>query len=266
LDWVETAKRILTTRYLGHVFEAHEKVRSTNRRAMEWAASGVDSGAVVVADYQTEGRGRFGRSWDGGNGDSLLLSVVVRPTIGAEYLGLLPLAGGLAVVDSVRSQIPSKLVELKWPNDLLVQGRKCAGILVESVMVSGAAGVRSFQAVIGIGINVNQEVMPDSLSESATSLRIVRGQIVPRALLLAGLLECLEVRLDQLERDPESLVADYQPALSGLNREVVVSQANGDTIRGTSLGVDATGALRVWTEAGERVFTAADVTLSRQLN
>jgi BirA family transcriptional regulator, biotin operon repressor / biotin---[acetyl-CoA-carboxylase] ligase len=265
LDWIETTRRILTTRYVGQVFEAHAEIESTNRRALEWAAEGISSGAVVVADHQTRGRGRLGRSWEDGPGTSLLLSVIVRPQLADEHLSLVPLAGGLAVLDAVRPFVGGQNVKLKWPNDVLVGGLKCAGILVESVMTSGSRR-RGFHAVMGMGINVNQDSLPADLSGRACSLRMVTGRVIPRPILLAGLLESLEQRLDQLEADPGGLVSAYEPELSGLNQPVVVSWSDGQSVRGTSLGIDASGALRVWTESGERLFTAADVTLDGRSN
>jgi BirA family transcriptional regulator, biotin operon repressor / biotin---[acetyl-CoA-carboxylase] ligase len=262
LDWLQTTRRLLNTRYVGRAMEGHAVLDSTNARALAWAHDGARAGAVVVADQQTAGKGRLGRYWQGGQSLSLLFSVVARPAVEDERFGLIPLVAGLAVVDAVQPVVGESAVQLKWPNDLLVNGRKSAGILVESVMVTGGVP-KSRCAVIGIGINVNQEVMPRELEATAISLRQATGAVVPRPILLAHLLEALEDRLDQLEDDAEGVIRAYSDRLAGVNQPVSLSRPDGGQVHGTSLGIDGSGALCILTENGERsVFTAGEVTQS----
>ncbi len=278
LDWLHTTGRLLTTRSLGRSIEGYPEIDSTNARGLSWAAEGAPSGAVVVAEYQSAGRGRLGRRWVGGRGESLLFSVVFRPegrpegrpeaagrTSGANrpanHFGLLPLAAGLALRDSVQSYVGDKTVDLKWPNDLLVGGRKCAGVLVESVIIPG----RERWAVVGVGLNVNQRDFGRELSGHATSLRLAGGQEVPRPILLAQVLGALEERIEQMESHAEELVADYGAALRGTGDSVTVAQADGRVVRGTLMGIDSSGALRVSTQDRDHVFTAGEVTLSKAI-
>ena len=124
----------------------HDRCESTNALAAEAAAAGAPPGLLVLADEQSAGRGRHGRTWSAPAGSSLLLSLLLRPVVPAPSVSLLPLLTGLVLAETVGRYLPETDVALKWPNDLLVDGRKAAGILVE-----GADGA----AVVGVGINVD---------------------------------------------------------------------------------------------------------------
>ncbi|NNE71580.1 MAG: biotin--[acetyl-CoA-carboxylase] ligase [Rhodothermales bacterium] len=258
LDWLHTTGRLLGTSAMGRVMESHPEIDSTNARALSWASEGAVHGSMVVAEKQTAGRGRHGRSWDGGQGESLLFSLVVRPQMEKERFGLLPLAAGLAVRDAVEPLPGLPEPALKWPNDLLVGGRKCAGILVESVMPAGSAP----WAVVGIGLNVNQDSFPESLKEIATSLRLASGKQVARPLLLAHLLEAFEERLGLAETRPSALVQDYLQVLHGVGRPVRFRHPDGRVTEGVLSGIDHSGALRVETGGQEEVYTAGEISLS----
>ncbi len=205
-----------------------EVAQSTNSVVAERARFGARTGLVVVADHQTAGRGRFGRRWEDRPGGSLLVSCLVdmpaRPT-------LVPLAAGLAVADTVASAGAEP--ELKWPNDVLVAGRKCAGVLVEACMN---------HLVVGIGANVDWrgEASPGSW----TSLAEVLDREVDRWDVLVNLLGALERRLAQ---DADDLLADYREVCSTLGRNVVV-EGPGRTIVGLAVDVDERGALAVRTD------------------
>ncbi|MDQ4131280.1 MAG: biotin--[acetyl-CoA-carboxylase] ligase [Actinomycetota bacterium] len=199
----------------------------------------ADSTNAVVADHQTAGRGRFGRRWEDRPGGSLLVSCLVdtpaRPT-------LVPLAAGLAVADSVGSAGAEP--ELKWPNDVLVAGRKCAGVLVEAC---------THQLVIGIGVNVDWRgaVSPGSWTSLAEEL----GHQVDRWDVLVDLLRALDRRLAQ---GPDDVLADYREVCSTLGRNVVV-EGPARTIVGLALDVDERGALAVRTDDRVLSLDSGDV-------
>ena len=161
---------------------AYRSVASTQTVARAWADAGAPEGAVVVADHQTEGRGRRGRRWTAPPGAALLFSTVLRPGIPVSRWGEIPLAAGCAVAEALESaaDVP---VALKWPNDVLVEGRKVAGILAE-----GVAGTPSL-VVVGIGVNVSQRDgdWPPDLARRARSLAGL-GLTVAREVLLAAIL------------------------------------------------------------------------------
>jgi BirA family biotin operon repressor/biotin-[acetyl-CoA-carboxylase] ligase len=161
---------------------AYRSLTSTQTVARAWAATGAPEGAVVLADYQTEGRGQHGRPWSAPGGTALLFSVVLRPGLPVARWPEIPLATGCAVAEGLETVAPVS-AKLKWPNDVLVGGRKVAGILAE-----GVAGTPPL-VIVGIGVNVSQRDSdwPPDLAGTAGSLASL-GAPVPRERLLAALL------------------------------------------------------------------------------
>jgi BirA family transcriptional regulator, biotin operon repressor / biotin---[acetyl-CoA-carboxylase] ligase len=160
---------------------------STNTDALATARAGAPHGSVFFTDEQTAGRGRGGHDWQSAAGQGLYVSVVLRPSITAQDMPLIPLVAGLAAAQAIGIAAVRE-VDLRWPNDLLIGDRKAGGILVESKTESGAL---SF-AVVGIGINVHQRSFDPDLSTPATSLDIEAGRTISRQALLISLLESLQ--------------------------------------------------------------------------
>lgn len=169
-------------------------VDSTQRAAFELAEQNAADGTVVVADTQTAGRGRRGRTWHDEPGDSLLMSVIVRSALSVADLPKLSLAAALAVAEAVEATtgLPARL---KWPNDVLVNGRKLAGILLESRIVAEPL------VVAGIGINLRQRSFPEALAPAATSVDLEAGCAVGREALLEAVLDAFDRWRIRLERD-----------------------------------------------------------------
>lgn len=228
--------------------ERLEVTDSTNAIVASRARAGAPPGLVVVADHQTAGRGRAGRRWEGRPGGSLLMSCLVdappRPT-------LVPLAAGLAVADVVAAAGAEP--ELKWPNDVLIAGRKCAGVLVE-------APAAPHRLVVGIGVNTDWrgEVRARAPATS-TSLAEELGRDVDRWDVAVNLLDALDRRLEGAEQDPDAVLAAYRAACSTFGRKVVV-EGPGRTITGLAVDVDERGALAVRTDDGAIVVDAGEVT------
>jgi BirA family biotin operon repressor/biotin-[acetyl-CoA-carboxylase] ligase len=208
----------------------HRVTSSTNDRARELAASGAPHLALVTAREQTAGRGREGRTWAGSPGDSLLMSLVLR-----RYDALLPLRAGLAVAGLAGPE-----ARVKWPNDVLVEGRKVAGILVEARPQDG-------WAVLGIGVNVRAS---SGLPEELDAASLGRDDVEET---LAELLDRLHERLDQPAHDA---IADLRERDALLGR--TVRWAAGE---GTGAGITDEGGLRVRTAAGDEVVLAGEVHL-----
>jgi BirA family biotin operon repressor/biotin-[acetyl-CoA-carboxylase] ligase len=168
-----------------------ERCASTQRLL----GNGAPEGATAVSDEQTEGRGRLGRSWVAPAGTSVLCSIVLRPSVPAERLPELSLVAGRACAAAIAS-VAGLEPELKFPNDVLIERRKVAGILAEA---------REGTVVLGIGINVNQtpEELPTEVATPATSLLVETGRTFDRAVLLAALLAQLEREYDAWLREPE---------------------------------------------------------------
>lgn len=216
-----------------------EEAGSTNDVAMRWARQGAPEGCLVVADHQTAGRGRLGRTWFSAPGGCLLLSVVLRPAVPPEDLALINLAAAVAVCRAVAELGLEPRV--KWPNDVILGGRKVAGILSEA---EGAQG-SSTTVVLGAGINVNvaREQLPEDLRETATSLAAEAGHAFDRLQLLSGFLGHFGVLYSGLGTGrPSPIVEAYRPLCETLGRRVRVETLGGAT-EGTAVDVAPTGGL-----------------------
>jgi BirA family biotin operon repressor/biotin-[acetyl-CoA-carboxylase] ligase len=179
----------LRTKAIGRGLRILAQVGSTNDVALAAGRERAPDGFAVLADRQTAGRGRLGRSWESPPGLGIYTSVLLRPHVPPVQAPLLTLAVGIAVAETVQ-EVTGLLPRLKWPNDIQLDCRKIAGILVEGGTLEGRLG----EVVVGVGINVNQETadFPAELADSATSLRLVLGRPVGRADLVAGLYNTLE--------------------------------------------------------------------------
>ena len=230
----------------------HERCESTNAEALAAAAAGAAEGLLVLADEQTAGRGRHGRTWAAPAGSSLLLSLVVRPVVAPASVSLLPLLTGMVLAETVARHLPEAQVGLKWPNDLLVDGRKAAGILVEGV--GGAA-------VIGVGVNVDWRGLerPDGAAE-AVSLAEAAAAAVDRWRLLAGFLGVFSRRYAQWQELPAAFLDGYRQRCDTLGQTVRVTRSDGSTVEGVAVDVNRTGALDVRSTAGATLaINAGDV-------
>jgi BirA family transcriptional regulator, biotin operon repressor / biotin---[acetyl-CoA-carboxylase] ligase len=246
-------------RRIGHRVERHTSIGSTNDRARELLDGADGDGSVVVADEQTSGRGRRGRTWQSPPGRNLLMSVALVPKLDAADAWRLGLATALAVADACETLAP---VVLKWPNDVVAaaDGRKVGGLLIETM----AEGDRLRAAVLGIGMNVNwrRSEMPADLRDDATSLADLTGEPVDREALLARILEGLEAEIASIEAG-ESPLERYRARCSTLGSAVSVDTLEG-TMSGRAVDLDATGALVVEDRQGVRhVVTGGEVTRLR---
>lgn len=235
-DWQAAVRRGAR---IGHRIEVHDTIGSTNDRARELVEDDGGEGTVVVAEVQTAGRGRRGRSWTSPAGVNLTVSVGLRPRLTAGAAWALVPAAALA---AHRACARLAEVGLKWPNDVVApDGRKLGGLLVE--VASETDAVR--HAVMGFGINVNwaRADMPPELRDATTSLVELTGREVDRASLLRDLLEGLEVEIAALEGD-RSPLPRYRTACRTLAADVVVETPTG-RLAGRAVDVDEAGALLV---------------------
>jgi BirA family transcriptional regulator, biotin operon repressor / biotin---[acetyl-CoA-carboxylase] ligase len=227
---------------------------STNAYVVERARAGEPPGLVAVTEHQTAGRGRLDRTWETPRGVALTFSMLVSPGgVPLTRWPWLPLLTGLAVVDGVR-EVAGTPAALKWPNDVMVDERKLAGILVELVEhPQGAA------AVVGVGVNVSAS--RDQLPvETATSLAVEGAADVDRTALLGAVLTAFSSRYDGwVGAGGEGLRASYREACSTIGRQVRADLPGGDTVTGTAVDVDDEGRLHVDDGASVHVLGAGDV-------
>ena len=248
----------LRTLYMGREYIHFPLTDSTQNVVAEAAKRGAPEGLVVTADEQSAGRGRFRRSWSSPPGGSLLVSILFRPAV--ETASLVVMAGALATQKAIRSVAPELSPELKWPNDILLGGRKTCGMLVETAHGPEAP----LYAVLGIGLNVNWDPrqVPE-IAATATSLSVAAGgRLFSRRLLLQGLLEALEETYERAKRDGRAVAQEWRSQLVTLGKRVRVQ--GGDVIAdGVAEDVDSSGALLLRADDG-RLLTvhAGDVTLS----
>lgn len=251
--------------------ECHQQLPSTNVRAGEAARRGVDEGYLVVADHQTAGRGRMGRQWEAPAGTSLLVSIVLRPTVPTEVVPLLPLVTGLALAEVVDGYCPDRAVALKWPNDVLLDEGKVAGILLDRVAdapgtgrgsgTGGPGDVGGTPVVLGVGVNVDWRGVEPEGGQARWSLAEAVGAGVDRWRVLAGLAGVLSRRYEEWHADPTGFLPAYRDRCHTIGRRVRVDVPNGDVVTGHATGVADDGRLVVVTERRQTVELAAgDVT------
>lgn len=243
---------------------------STNSDAMALARNGSGEGVVVVADHQRAGRGRQGRAWVAPPGSSLLVSVLLRPP--SAIAGVVAMAAGLAMADAVDDVTGAAVATgLKWPNDLVVDDRKLAGILAEADWPAGSTASGGWReprpterlaVVVGVGINVNwPDDLPEDLADTAVALNHLVGREIDRADLLAAYLRRLEAVYARLLADGSAveLLDAWRARSATLGRQVRVDLGDGD-VEGTAVDVTDEGHLVVETPDGSRrTFAVGDV-------
>lgn len=229
----------------------HPVIDSTMNEAVRLSQRNCASGTVVGADEQTAGQGRWGRTWHSEKDSGLYFSVVLRLPIDMTAIPVLTFALGLAAASAIHD-VAGVACDLRWPNDVLIRERKCAGILTQ--LHPGAV-------VAGIGINVNQSEFPTEVASIATSLRIETGRLQSRELLLAALLEEIDHHSDILARRGVAAILDlFQNASSYVaGRRVTVDLPEGP-VTGVTAGLNEAGFLRLRRDdGGEEMIVAGGV-------
>jgi BirA family biotin operon repressor/biotin-[acetyl-CoA-carboxylase] ligase len=233
------------------------KIGSTNSEAMTAAAEGAPEGSVFLAEEQLAGRGRGAHTWHSARSAGIYCSVVLRPPMPPSEALIFSLAAGLAVHAAVAETFPGLRPDLKWPNDVLLNGKKFCGILTE--MNSEATRVRHL--VVGVGINVNQAKFPAELREIATSLKSETGTEWSRVELCAALLKSLDREYRSLLHDPEAreaILRRFQENSSSTRGQRVRIDENAG-IEGVTEGLDPRGFLQVRTASGLRTVLSGTV-------
>ena len=231
----------LHTQWLGKEIYYQKSVDSTNSWAKRLAEEGKPSGTVVVADVQTNGKGRRGRSWETPERMSVPLSILLRPDFAPEKASMLTLVMGLSVVQALENAV-SLQCSIKWPNDVLISEKKVCGILAE--LYSQIDNMEYM--VVGAGVNANMTEFPEELANKATSLRNELGRPVQRALLVAYILEAFEKNYEKFlhTQDLRDLKEEYTKRLLNTGRPVRMLQPQ-EEFEGVARGIDTWGNLLV---------------------
>ncbi len=250
------------TRWVASRVDFHPELDSTNLRAEALARAGAAEGTLVVADAQTAGRGRLGRAWFSPPGRNLYLSLVLRPAIRADAAHFYVFVGALAVIDTAAALLGSReRLEIKWPNDVLLDGRKLSGVNLPAIL----DGERVSALVLGIGVNVNlaREDLPPELGTIATSLRIASGRWLDRTAVAEDLLARLERWIETLrDAGPAPILDTYAKWLRMRGSRVrIAGPGIAREVEGIAEGIGEDGALLVRTGGGLERILAGDVEL-----
>lgn len=248
----------LHTDFIGQEIRTYETLGSTNQEAKKLALEGLRDGTVVIANEQTAGKGRRGRSWVSPPGTGIWMTLLLRPDIQPQHASMVTLVAGLAVCEVIR-EVTGLEAEIKWPNDIVLNGKKICGLLTE---MNSEIDYINF-VVIGIGINVNVAGFPDELEGIATSLLLEGGQTYERKVLVKRILERFEkyYKLYLETEDLRHMIEAYQEHCVNIGREVRVSRKN-EVLIGTVKKVSDKGELIVTDDNGdERLIHSGEVSV-----
>ncbi|REL33262.1 biotin--[acetyl-CoA-carboxylase] ligase [Rhodohalobacter sp. SW132] len=207
----------LKTRWLGADFVYEPELKSTNTYLKKMDSSGFDHGTVLLTDHQTQGRGQYERSWESQRGKNLTFTVAFKPSSG-DRLPLLTLTFAFGIVRALK-RLDIENVRIKWPNDILINGKKVGGLLTETVFL----GQKPDRVLIGIGLNVNQETFGNELNYEATSVKLEKGKEVRREDLLCSLLQEFEHQYTRWTRRESDLCKDVNSTIEGFGQWVTAS-------------------------------------------
>lgn len=241
--------------WTGAIFH-REKVSSTQDLARKAASEGAPEGTVFVADEQTHGRGRQGRAWIAPHGSALLASVLLRPAIPALHLPPLSLVIGLAIYDALLSEIPGDSLRIKWPNDLLIKGRKVAGILIEASLRSD----RPESVIAGFGINLSEAALPPEIEPHTTCLQR-HGASPSREKLLGQILAAIETKVSHYVQEGLGPLLPSLRAADGTSGRRVRWQDQNATV----LGIAEDGRLLLATPQGSVAASFGEVLFTENL-
>lgn len=244
---IEKVRRQLTPRRLGAKLHYFAELDSTNTRAREFAEAGAPEGEIIIADAQTHGRGRLGRRWESPARLNLYFSIILRPTLAPVHAAQITLMAAVALAETLDSFITPS-AEIKWPNDIVVGGRKLAGVLTEAA----CAGDAIEQVILGIGINVNyrRDEMPEEIRARATSLADLSGGFVERENVLARLIHALDRCYGVLEQSGFDALRPRWEARFALRGKLVRVEHLDQLIVGRARGIERDGALVLEDERG----------------
>ncbi|MDO5344718.1 MAG: biotin--[acetyl-CoA-carboxylase] ligase [Lachnospiraceae bacterium] len=249
----EEVESRLTTVWAGRPVKYFEEITSTNQYAKRIGEEGAPEGTLVVADEQTQGKGRSGRSWTMPRGTAIAMTLLIRPKLPPSRISMVTLVMGLAVARACR-KLYGLPAGIKWPNDVVIHGKKLCGILTE---LSAEMTYVNY-VVIGIGINVNVKQFPEEIQEKATSLFLELGRETGRAELIASCMEYFEGYYEKFIQtgDLSLLMDEYNELLLNRDQKVRVLEP-GQEYTGTAQGINQVGELLVVKEDGTRTVVYA---------
>ncbi|MGN0603941.1 MAG: biotin--[acetyl-CoA-carboxylase] ligase [Oscillospiraceae bacterium] len=236
----------LKTKSLGKKLDVYREIDSTNSFTKEAAHYGAVHGTTVIAEIQTGGKGRLGRKFHSPLGMGVYMSVIIRPKLSIDSSLLVTSCAAVAVAQAIERVAPELECQIKWVNDIYINGRKVCGILTEAAIDVEQGGLE--YAVIGIGINVQNSSFPEELANTATSIKMEIHHNVSRNMLAAEVLNCLEEQLEHI--DDGEFMKEYVRRSNVIGKKITVTQGD-DLFTADCFGIDSKGRLLVRCENGE---------------
>ena len=259
---LEVLEKMLAGKFIGRSLYYYPEIGSTNDEAFRLGAAGAPEGTVVIADSQTKGRGRLQRVWHSPPGSNIYTSILLRPNFSPDQAPLISIAVGVAMADTLCAYCPGQ-VELKWPNDVLLNKKKVSGILAH---MKTSADCIDF-VVIGIGINVNigYNQLPSGIQHIATSLAVETGSQIDRMELIISLYENIAKWYNELTRKGYDAINEKWLNLAPMIGQTVQVMFQDEVVSGKALGLDYGGSLIILTGNNERVIVSAgDATIIKE--
>jgi len=254
-------KPLLKTKWLGKTIHYFHALDSTNSKAYDLANRGAEEGEIVIAESQTKGKGRLGRNWFSPPYLNLYLSVILRPEISPHQAPLITLMAAVATAEAIEKSSGLRPL-IKWPNDILLNGRKMAGLLNE--IKSETDRIHFIILGIGVNLNIDEKMFPKEIRSIATSMKREMGEGVSRKDLLASLLRGLEQWYTVFLKDGGNVILESWRRWAQIKGRRVKMASFGETIAGRAIDVDSDGALIIETKHGERKrVVAGDVEYRR---
>ncbi len=242
---------------LGQPIHRFEEVTSTNAVALDLCHQGASEGTLVVADAQTQGRGRLGREWISPSGVNLYCSYILRAG-NPEWISWIPLIASMAVASAIQAETELN-ARIKWPNDVLIEGRKVAGVLAETVSDNGELQ----RVILGIGVNVNIPIasLPLSLHSTTTSLFEHVGEAIDRDRLLTRLTDKLDAQYQKFwNGNTVDMIREYLSISDTIGRRVIAHLPVGAPVDGWADGIELDGSLRLRRSQGDMsIIRSADI-------
>ena len=248
---------IRNTTWAGQEIYYYDVTDSTNIRAKELAEEGHPSGTLVVADRQKSGRGRRGRSWDSPSGTGIFMTLLLKPEMNPNHASMLTLVAAMAVARAISKCADTEAL-IKWPNDIVIGGKKICGILTEMSAQFDFIN----HIVIGIGINVHNEHFPEEIVETASSILLQTGKRIRRAELIEQILEQFEhyYAIFMETEDLSGLVKEYNSILVNMNKSVRVLDPK-EPFEGKAMGITKKGELIVDTWESRKMVSSGEVSV-----
>ena len=260
----ESLRKQLAGKMIGHRLLYYDEIGSTNDEAFRLGEEGAPEGTVLLAESQSSGKGRMQRIWYSPPGANIYTSMILRPPVGTIRVTQIPIAAGVAAAETINDFCPGR-AWIKWPNDVLIGGKKVCGILAQIKMSGQAVDF----IVVGIGINVNldREQFPQDIQEIATSLAMEAGREISRPELIFRLYENMAKWYRELTRNGFNTVRERWLNLSEMIGKTVSVMFQNESVRGKAMGLDEDGALILRTTNNQNMtVSAGDATILKEVN